>query len=99
MGLIQGYNPSTGGSGTTLAWQIDRVEQTDPFSSGYTIPLSQTPIDANAILVISAGLPLDTDDYTYDSGTNEIEILFSGDPATDTSDGVWVFSVQYPYAT
>lgn len=97
MALIQAYNPSTGGGGQTLAWQRDRVEETSPFSSGYTIALTETPVDENSIIVWSQGLVLDTDDYTYNSGTNSIEILFSGDPSTDTSDGVWIFSVQYPY--
>lgn len=80
-----------------IAWARDRVEETNSFSSGYIITLSETPLDADAIIVWSQGLPLDTDDYNY-IAPNQIEILFSGDPATDTSDGVWVFSVQYPYA-
>lgn len=100
MALIQAYNPTNGGAPIQeLAWQIDRVEQTDPFSSGYAIPLTQTPVDEDAILVFSEGLPLDTSDYQYNSGPNEIEILFSGDPSTDTDDGIWIFRVQYPYAT
>lgn len=97
MGLIQASNFGSGGSGATNAWQRDRVEETDPFASGYAIPLTETPVDENSIIVWSQGLVLDTDDYGYNSGTNEIEILFSGNPATDTSDGTWVFSVYYPY--
>lgn len=98
MALIQASNPGQSVS-ESLAWQIDRVEETDPFSSGYAIALTETPIDADAIMVWSQGLILDTDDWDYNAGTNEVEILFSGDPATDTSDGTWVFFVQYPYAT
>lgn len=97
MALIQAVNP-TGSVSSLLAWQIDRVEETDPFASGYGIPLSETPVDADGIMVWSQGLILDTDDWDYNAGTNEVEILFSGDPATDTSDGTWVFFVQYPYA-
>lgn len=41
---------------------------------------------------------LDPDDYQYNA-PNEIEILFSANPATDTADGVWTFTVYYPYAT
>jgi hypothetical protein len=98
MALLQAWSPSEGGSGQTLAWERDRVEQTDPFLSGYTITLSQNPVDANAIIVWSQGMVLDTDDWRFNS-PNEIEILFSANPATDTADGVWLFMIQYPYAT
>lgn len=96
MALIQAQRPG-GGSAQDLAWQRDRVEETDPFPVGYLIPLTEIPLDEDAINVWSQGLILDTDDYQYNAGPNEIEILFSGNPATDTSDGTWVFSVQYPY--
>lgn len=82
----------------TLNWALDTVEEGDPFASGYVIPLSQTPVDADAILVYSEGLVLFPTDWQYNAGTNEVEILFSADPATDTADGVWHFFVQYPYA-
>jgi len=98
MALLQAWNPSSGGSGSTLAWQRDRVVETNPFSSGYTITLTEEPVDANSIVVWSQGLLLDTDDYDY-TAPDTIEILFSGNPATDTPDGEWVFWVQYPYAT
>lgn len=99
MALMQAWNPSSGsGPGNTLAWARDRVEETNPFASGYTIPLSQTPVDEDAISVWSQGQILDTDDYQFNA-PNEIEILFSADPATDTDSGVWVFFVQYPYET
>lgn len=98
MALIQAYNPSTGGSGgQTLAWERDRVVETDPFSAGYSIALSETPLDENSILVWSQGMILDTDDYSYNSGTNSIVLNFSGDPSTDTGTGEWIFSVIYPY--
>lgn len=90
-----------GGGGSTaqdLAWQRNRVVETDPFSSGYIITLTETPLDEDAITVWSQGMILDTDDYNY-IAPNQIEILFGADPATDTSDGEWVFSVQYPYQT
>lgn len=91
-----------GGSGSTppeqmLAWQVDRFEVEDPFSSGFTLALTQTPVDADAIQGESAGAPLDTSDFNYLSGPNEIEILFSADPSTDAPDGIWVFLFRYPY--
>lgn len=97
MALIQVNNPGVTSPGELIAWQIDTVEETDPFSSGYTIPLTETPVDANSILVYSEGLVLFPTDWSYDSGTNEVEILFGADPATDTADGTWHFFVQYPY--
>jgi len=100
MAFVTTYRkPAGGGSGPTsdLLWQNDREEETDPFSSGYSIPLTHTPIDADSLIVYSQNNPLDTDDFNYDSGTNSVIILFSGDPATDTSNGIWVFRVQYPY--
>lgn len=97
MALIQARNPASS-SGQTLAWQIDTVEETDPFSSGYTIALSQTPVDGNSLLVYSEGLVLYPDDWSYDSGANEVTILFGADPYTDTADGIWHFLIQYPYA-
>lgn len=100
MGLIQAARPSGGsGPGQTLAWQRDRFEQTDPFSPGFTLQMTQTPVDEDAIEVWSQGEILDTDDYNYLSGPNQIEILFSADPALDTQNGVWVFFIRYPYAT
>lgn len=98
MALIQAFNPVSASPTPpqTLAWQRDRVEETDPFASGYIITLTEEPLDEDAIDVWSQGQILDTDDYNF-IAPNQIEILFSGDPATDTSDGVWLFSVQYPY--
>jgi len=98
MGLIQAHNPGITSPGEIIAWQIDTVEEEDPFVSGYTIALSQTPVDANSILVYSEGLVLYPIDWNYDSVANEIDILFGADPSTDTADGVWHFFVQYPYA-
>ena len=98
MALILVRNPSTGGGGGTPSWQIDTVEETAPFASGYAIPLSQTPVDASSLLVYSEGLVLYPDDWSYNAGTNEVEILFGADPATDTASGTWHFFVQYPYS-
>lgn len=97
MALIQAYNPGGGGSGQTLAGQRDVVEETTPFASGYAISLTETPVDVSTIIVYSEGLILFPDDWTYNSGTNEVEILFGADPATDTPDGIWHFFVQYLY--
>ncbi len=94
-----GFQPSTGGGGgQTTAWQIDYVDQEDPFVSGYTIPLTQTPIDASVILVYSEGSPSFPTNWEYDSGANAIIILFGADPATDSPTGIWHFAVQYEYA-
>jgi hypothetical protein len=101
MALLQAWNPRRGSGPTpplSIAWERDRVEETNPFGPGYTIILTENPVDENAIIVWSQGLMLDTDDYQF-VAPNEIEILFSADPATDTGNGVWVFSIQYPYAT
>lgn len=100
MAYVMGIRPSTGGGGggNITGWQLDTVEQTTPFASGYTIPLTQTPFDADAIILYSEAYPLPYgDNWTYDSGTNEITILFGANPATDTDDGIWHFQVQYPY--
>lgn len=97
MALIQAQRVASGGGANVAGWQIDPVEETNPFSSGYAIPLSQTPVDASSLLVYSEGLVLYPDDWTYNAGTNEVEILFNADPATDTTDGTWHFFVQYPY--
>lgn len=41
---------------------------------------------------------MDSDDYSYLSGSNEIEIFFSGDPAIINPDtGTVIFWFQYPY--
>jgi len=98
MGLIQAYNPgSGGGGGQDLAGQRDVQTTSSPFVSGYAIPLSQTPIDEDTIVVYSEGLVLYPTDWQYNSGTNEVEILFSANPATDASSGTWHFFVQYLY--
>lgn len=104
MGFIRTRRRDTGGgSGQTLAWEIDELEQTDPFGApnpNLIISLTQTPVDADAIIVYSQNNPLDTVDYNYLSGPPRIEILFAGDPAVDYPDtGVWRFRIQYPYAT
>ena len=101
MALLQAYNPQSGGGPTPplgVAWERDRVEETNPFSSGYTIALTEEPVDANSIIVWSQGSVRDRNSYQY-MAPDEIEILFSANPATDTAEGVWVFTVYYPYAT
>jgi len=93
-----GLRPSgSGGGGGNIAGQRDDVEVNTPFSSGYAIPLTQTPIDEDTIMVYSEGLILYPTDWQYNSGTNEVEILFGADPATDTGSGIWHFFVQYLY--
>ena len=97
MAYIKTQRRATGGSGQTLAWALDQFTETDPFSSGLTLNLTQTPVDADSLLVWSQGLVLHPDDYNYAAGV--VTILFSGDPATDYPEtGEWEFFVQYPYA-
>lgn len=97
MSFITTYRRAGGSGGQTLAWDREPFIEVDPFSSGLSLPLSNTPVDVDAISVWSQGQPLDTDDWNYDSGTNAIIILFGADPATDTDTGEWKFSIQYPY--
>lgn len=98
MALIQAYNPSSGGGpGTDVAGQRDVQTTSSPFASGYAIPLSETPIDESTIIVYSEGLVLYPTDWNYNSGTNEVEILFGANPATDSQSGTWHFFVQYLY--
>lgn len=98
MAYIKTYRRASGGGGQALAWALDSFPQEDPFSSGLTLNLSQTPLSANAIVVWSQGLPLNPDDWNYAAGV--VTILFSGDPAVDYPEtGIWTFTVQYPYAT
>ena len=91
---------SGGGGRQTLASALDGLGQTDPFVSGFTIDLSEIPLDVDSLIVYFQTIPLDTDDYNYLPGTNQIEILFSGDPAIENPDtGILLFRIQYPYAT
>jgi hypothetical protein len=95
---IRGAGAGSTPSGGITGWQIDNVERTTAFASGYTIALSRTPFSADAIVLYSEYAPMPSgDNWTYDSGTNEITILFGANPATDTDDGIWHFQVQYPY--
>lgn len=89
---------TSGGGGQSLAWALDSFTETDPFTSGLALSISNTPIDVDAILVWSQGLILHPDDWNYDAGNNQIIILFSGNPAIDNPEsGEWNFLVQYPY--
>ena len=98
MALVQTTNVgSSGGGGQTLAWQVDEFEITAPFASGFTLSLSQTPLDANSVMAISEGQPLESSGFTVTISPAEVEILFGADPATDTDDGIWHFRFQYPY--
>lgn len=102
MAIIQASRPpgSGGGGGQTLAWALDLQAQTAAFTSGsLVIPLSETPLDADAISVVSQSTPIFPGDYSYLTGPPRIQINFSGDPATDTDSGTWNFWIQYPYAT
>lgn len=101
MAFVKTWRPKNGGgSGPTsnLLWKIDRFEVSAPFLSGTTFALTQTPIDADSIIAYFQRAPMDSDDYSYLSGSNEIEIFFSGDPAIINPDtGTVIFWFQYPY--
>jgi hypothetical protein len=85
-----------GGGGETLRWQINNAVQTAPFS-GFSIPLTRTPIDPDSVTVLSEGMILHTDDYDVLTSPNRVQINFSGDPANDTENGTWSFEVRYQY--
>ncbi len=97
MALIQATRPPSGGSGQTLAWQIDEFELTDPFSNGETLTLSQTAI-AGSVILYSEGPPLSFGSWTQPAA-NQVELLFGAIPSEDTDDGIWHIYVQYQYAT
>lgn len=81
-----------------MGWERDEFVQTAAFASGtLLLGLTQTPASEAAIIVFSQFSPLATSDWTYLPGTNQIQIDFSADPATDTDDGEWNFEIQYPY--
>jgi hypothetical protein len=91
-------NTGGGGGGEQVRWASDTLAQSAAFAAGaLTINLSQTPIDADALIVYSEITPLFPGDYTYLTGPPRIRIEFAADPATDTDDGIWDFRVTYPY--
>lgn len=99
MAFIKTIRRNTGGSGQTLAWNLQTFNETNSWvAGGLTLLLTQVPLSAESILVWSQGMPLSPDDYTVLGAS--IVIQFGADPAVESPEtGVWQFFVQYPYVT
>ena len=101
MSVISSSRRSTGGSGgvTIAGWQNDQLVQTANFSPNtVSVPLSETPISEDAIVIDYNGQVLRLgESWEYNSGTNSIEIIF-GDPYVTTYDTPPYFQVTYPYS-
>lgn len=87
----------SGGSGQTLAWNLQVRDQTDPWvAGGLNIVLTQLPLSAESVLIWSQGMPLSPNDYSIAGAV--VTILFGADPAVESPEtGVWQFFIQYPY--
>jgi hypothetical protein len=101
MALIQAARPSSGGGGgglTITGFANDQFVQNTNFMAGtVNLSLSQTPVSADGITIDYNGQRLQQDvGFTYNSGTNQIEILF-GDPYVTSYDAIPYFQVYYPY--
>jgi hypothetical protein len=105
LGTINGFSltyPQTagsggGGGGQNLSWRRDQFPQTVAFAAGLVLNLSGIPLHETGIFIWSQGQWLHPDNYTYNSLTHTITILFSADPVTDTDTGVWEFLIAYEY--
>lgn len=100
MGLIQAARPGGGGGAITIAgFQNDQHTQETNFGIGdVNILLSQTPVDANAITVDYNGQRLLKDTgWSYDIGTNSIDILFADPYVTDYPTAPY-FQIVYAYS-
>lgn len=98
MGLIQTSRQSTGGSGglDITGFAVDQYTQETNFIAGeVVIPLSQTPVSEDGIIVDYNGQRLLSNiSWTYASGDITIEFA---DPYVDTYDVPPVFQITYPY--
>ncbi len=99
MGLIQASRQSTGGGGgglTITGFTYDQYTQETNFVSGeVVIPLSETPVAPDGIVVDYNGQRLlSGTSWTYAAG--EVTILFA-DPYVDTYDVPPVFQLTYPF--
>lgn len=100
MGLIQASRPSGGGGGVTIVgFENDQyTQETNFLANTVNIPLTQTPVDANAITVDYNGQRLLKDAaWSYDSGTNSVDILFA-DPYVTDYDTPPYFQIVYAYS-
>ena len=101
MGLLQASRQNTGGGGgglTIEGFQTDQFEQTTNFTSGsVTLALTQTPVDPGGIdLDYNGQTYYQNISWSYDSGTNEITILFADPYVTEYPESNY-FQVIYPY--
>lgn len=100
MGLIQGYNPSSGGSGSTIGSATEDFVQTEPFSDGLVLTLSPpagaTILEGTLIVNMNEKILVRGNLYDYDfDGVDSIEIRFGDDVAS----GDIIFQVSYAYTT
>ena len=87
-----------GGGGEQQRWAVDSLAQVAAWVAGaLTIPLTQTPVDTDGLTVLSEGQILHPTDFTVLTGPYRVQINFGADPATDTDDGTWDFTIRYPY--
>lgn len=103
MGLIQGYNPSTGGSGSTVGSTMEDFVQTDPFDETLqlvlTLPAGATVLSGTLTVNYQEKLLLRGADYDYTfDGVDTISILFADDPS-QYANGEVTFQVSYAYTT
>lgn len=101
MGLIQGYNPATGGSGSTIGSETQDFVQDVAFTAGLDLVLTSLPGGATILegtLIVNMNEKIlvrgEDYDYTFD-GTDTITILFGDDVAS----GDIIFQVSYAYTT
>lgn len=88
--------PGSGGSGgEQMRFARDVFNETAPWVSGFSLALSQTPVDEDGIDVWFQGLWLSPDDWNFVGAS--IVLLFSFDPATDTETGTAQIFIEYPY--
>ena len=101
MALIQASRQSAGGGGgglTITGFEVEQFNQATNFTPGtVNLSLAQTPVVEEAITVDYNGQRLlKGTGWQYNSGTNEVEILF-GDPYVTDYDAIPYFQVCYPY--
>lgn len=99
MGLIQAARPLTGGGIVTIrGWANDQFNQETNFlPNTVNLLLSEIPVDANAITIDWNGQRLQKDvAWSYDAGTNSVDILF-GDPYVTDYPTIPYFQIVYAY--
>lgn len=98
MAIIGATGPVGGGSGvvTIRGFQNEQFEQAAPYLPGSLVyVLTDTPVDANSIIVdLNGQVQLKDDAWTYDAGTNSVTIV-GGDPYT--YDQPNIFTIYYPF--